>query len=1000
MRLLLLTVVTGAMVWAAPASVTESKRRLPVAYDVDVLVVGGSTGAVAAAVAAARAGARVFVAAPRTYLGEDLCATMRLWLEPGEEPDSPLSRKLFAPEALTGKPQAGAARQGPFRPAHVKKVLDDALLAAHVPFLYGTYVSGLLRDAKGRTAGAVIVNRAGRQAVLARVVIDATGYASVARMAGAAITPIPPGPLEFRRVVVGGPVMEAPELLARKLGLAYHAPAVPPAGGLPGTGEIHAGLIEYRLRLPMPDLSYASFMAAEHRARELTSNNEVQADTDSLFQVPPFHAITQVEGPLLGNDEGPFRVKSLPGMYVLSGMAGVPREDAERLLRPLELMRCGERVGLAAAREALAAPPLSDIVAAASGGEGGPAGDVLELLNGLRPSDPPRRFIDSPRTALPVLGEYDVVVVGGGTGGAPAAIAASQSGARTLVLEYLHQLGGVGTLGRITLYWRGYRGGFTRAVGGGEVWNAIYKAEWWRRTAINFGADVWFGAMGCGAFVEDRTVRGVVVATPFGRGVILAKTVVDSTGNADIAAAAGADVVHSGTSEVAWQGTGLPAIRLGGRYHNTDFTITDETDALDTWNTLVYAKEKYKAEFDIGQLIDSRERRRVVGDLEITVLDEMMRRRYPDTIALAFTDYDTHGYTIDPYFWLEQPKLDEKILVNIPYRCLLPRSLNNILVTGLGISVHRDALPLVRMQADIQNHGYAAGLAASMAALRHQGDARAIDIKRLQRHLVQMEIVPETVLTDRDSFPLTEDQIEQAVDGFRHGQMGSAAILLHHPEQSSPLLRRAWSEAAKESDKLRFALALAALDDPTGAETLLAAVRKADWDPGWHFQGMGQYGSSMSSLDKILVALGHIRDQRAVEPLIRLMDRLTAESEFSHYRAVSLALESIGSPRAAPALAQMLARPGIRGHVQRTPEDARRQSGASPKDESARANSLRELGLARALFRCGDRDQLGRQILTEYCLDLRGPLAAHARALLETQSGAAPGPQPPARSTK
>ena len=66
--------------------VMESARQIPVLYDVDVLVVGGTSGAVTAAVAAAQDGATVFLAAPRPYLGDDICGTYRLWLEPGEEP--------------------------------------------------------------------------------------------------------------------------------------------------------------------------------------------------------------------------------------------------------------------------------------------------------------------------------------------------------------------------------------------------------------------------------------------------------------------------------------------------------------------------------------------------------------------------------------------------------------------------------------------------------------------------------------------------------------------------------------------------------------------------------------------------------------------------------------------------------------------------------------------------------------------------------------------------
>ena len=66
--------------------IAQPAGLIPVLHEVDVVVVGGGSGGVAAAVEAARAGAKVFLAAPRPYLGEDLCATYRLWLEPGETP--------------------------------------------------------------------------------------------------------------------------------------------------------------------------------------------------------------------------------------------------------------------------------------------------------------------------------------------------------------------------------------------------------------------------------------------------------------------------------------------------------------------------------------------------------------------------------------------------------------------------------------------------------------------------------------------------------------------------------------------------------------------------------------------------------------------------------------------------------------------------------------------------------------------------------------------------
>ena len=74
------------------------------------------------------------------------------------------------------------------------------------------------------------------------------------------------------------------------------------------------------------------------------------------------------------------------------------------------------------------------------------------------------------------------------------------------------------------------------------------------------------------------------------------------------------------------------------------------------------------------------------------------------------------------------------------------------------------------------------------------------------------------------------------------------------------------------------------------------------------------------------------------------------------------------------------------GYVHDTVQEAQRRDQESPGGTNAvqtRRNSLRELALARALFRCGDYGGMGRQILTRYTHDLRGHLARHAKAVLE-----------------
>jgi len=70
------------------------------------------------------------------------------------------------------------------------------------------------------------------------------------------------------------------------------------------------------------------------------------------------------------------------------------------------------------------------------------------------------------------------------------------------------------------------------------------------------------------------------------------------------------------------------------------------------------------------------------------------------------------------------------------------------------------------------------------------------------------------------------------------------------------------------------------------------------------------------------------------------------------------------------------------GHVISDVASAGQRSGPDPNDNTTRQTSIRELALARALYRCGDKDGLGKKILTAYTQDLRGHIARHARAVL------------------
>jgi len=954
------------------AFVRESARALPVACEVDVVVVGGSTGAVSAAVAAAGQGARAFVAAPRPYLGEDMCATLRLWLEEGETPESPLAKKLFAPGRLP-------------TPMHVKRTLDQALLDAKVEFLTGCYVTDILRGADGRPAGVVIANRAGRQAVIAKAIIDATDRACVARLAGAEFQPYPAGAQVFKRIVVGGDPVQGEGVEVRKVGLAF-----------PSGNRSH-DLYEYALTIPMAGGSYADLAKAEQIARDKTFHLGQVDASERLFQVPPDAAKGTGSG-----DLGAFRPAGVPRLFVLGGCADVLRDEAAKLLRPIALIDLGAKLGAAAAAEAKSAPAPTDVkVGGAVATAPSTPGDTKEPLGGLRPASKVERTVPQAERALPVLGQYDVLVIGGGTAGAPAAIAASRGGARTLLVEYLNGLGGVETMGMIIKYYYGHTEGFTAEVDQGvkalgATSEVVGKAEWWRRENRRAGTEIWFGAMGVGAFVEGGVVKGAIVATPEGRGVVLAKTVIDSTGNADIAAAAGAPTVTTGGDDVAVQGAGLPPLKLGAGYTNTDWLFADDSDVVDTWHQFVLAREKFKTAYDVGQLVDTRERRRIVGDVTVTPMDIVLNRTWPDAVVQARSNFDSHGFTVFPMFFAMPPG-HEAMTAFVPWRALLPQGLDGLVVTGLGVSAHRDAMPVIRMQPDVQNQGYACGTAAAMVA-QSSATIRTVDLRGLQQHLVKAGCLPESVLTQKDSLPLPKEAVARAVADIARPareepgktspeavqRRRAMAIVFAQLDQAVPLLESAYAAAQDEEAKLTYAHILGLIGNKAGADTLLAKVKSAKaFDKGWNYTGMGQFGLSVSELDSFLIALGRTRDPRAVDAVLEKVAQLDATKEFSHHRACAMALETLADPRAARPLADLLAKPGMTGYATTTVDEAKRLTGPNPEETKPRNDSLRELVLARALFRCGDSGGVGRKILETYAKDLRGHYARHARAVLD-----------------
>lgn len=178
-----------------------------------------------------------------------------------------------------------------------------------------------------------------------------------------------------------------------------------------------------------------------------------------------------------------------------------------------------------------------------------------------------------------VCGEYDVIVCGGGIAGVAAALASSRCGAKTLLIEREYTLGGLATLGLVTIYLplcdgmgnqvsfgiteellklsikHGAAGRYPEKWLSGDSTreerqkSGRYEAQFdpnvfavdCEKLLLGEGADILYGTLVCSAPVEDGRITHVVVENKSGRQAYRTKAVVDATGDADICALSGED---------------------------------------------------------------------------------------------------------------------------------------------------------------------------------------------------------------------------------------------------------------------------------------------------------------------------------------------------------------------------------------------------------------------------------------------------------------------------
>ena len=435
--------------------------------------------------------------------------------------------------------------------------------------------------------------------------------------------------------------------------------------------------------------------------------------------------------------------------------------------------------------------------------------------------------------------QYDVIIAGGGTAGVPAAIAAARGGAKTLVIEQFGHLGGTAVGG---IPFLGSLDGKGRVVNKGlyleiierlKAENACFGyaqgARWNTEQPYEFslvpfdpevykyvaqqmileaGGEILLHTYITDVKVENGVVKAVEVCNKSGKQWIGAKVFVDCSGDADVAAMAGAEIIPnearqncsilfrlgnidldmflqdlveshhiSGWNE--WhtrvikmdkcKGDKPGLVHMAGHFvfgpDEPEVTFTavslrdgeiflnasrvpglcafvgddvSKAEIIERQHVMyVYRKLKEKVPACKNAVLLStssigfRESRNIVGDYILTVEEVLNGCRFPDGVARGAYPVDIH----DPkggrtrFMFIKDGDSYE-----IPYRCFLPKGLENVYVAGKTISVTHEANGTTRIMACCVSQGEACGTAAAMC-VKQNTNTRGIHISELREKL-------------------------------------------------------------------------------------------------------------------------------------------------------------------------------------------------------------------------------------------------------------------------
>lgn len=416
--------------------------------------------------------------------------------------------------------------------------------------------------------------------------------------------------------------------------------------------------------------------------------------------------------------------------------------------------------------------------------------------------------------------KVDVAVIGGGPAGVAAALAAREQGRKVALVERYGFMGGMATagmLGSMCGFYGKIGGSPTMLVGGiaarfcerlremgglgplieiyGQTYVIPYDIQAFKFVCDDLieesGVELILHALATETVTEDGSLREVVLETKGGKLRLQAEHFVDTTGDGDVAAAAGApydlneerlqfpstlftvagadlqqaaQITSEKWAELVEQARerGFRLPRLTGALRNLpgsglfrlnvtlisrDGKAPNGVDAEDLTYAELEGRRQVREYFrflkefvpgfadsyiaEIAPQVGIRETRKITGEYVLQEEDIMNNALPPDTIALNGWPLEIHGRS-DRTLWQFIPG---KGYHGIPFRCLQPLGLKNVLVAGRCLSATSGAQSAVRVMGPAMATGEAAGTAAALAAAAGLDDSRKLPVDQLLRAL-------------------------------------------------------------------------------------------------------------------------------------------------------------------------------------------------------------------------------------------------------------------------